>query len=372
MSSKAEQLVKFAESQDLSYMQAMVADGTIKDIDEPYNEYGWTAIMYQCLYRNNKGYLERVRFLLGCHPPAKINIQERWSNTCLHMAIYNEYGGGGDDPDLVRLLVENGADRSITNNFGKTALDLAKSNKFDKSVDVLENYFPLLNSNSNSGKNSNNINNGSDNSINIKNNTSSNNSNTSNKNNNNNNNNNNSSSNNSINTSQVSSKTDSFDEEQVKRVCRNPMQPFNHSRIFITGRVGSGKTSLSLSFRGKPPSSRVASTVGVETSVCEIHNAGVDDRGVFVDASTGSGHSESAKAVARAIKRSEKESVQDQNRNISCSSNRNTELKRSGKAVKTVFIDENIDPISSLTPAQDSISRGEKAKAATATSSKAY
>ena len=136
MSSKAEQLRKFAISQDLSYMQAMVADGTIKDIDEP-DEYGGTALMYQCLFRINKGYLERVRFLLGCHPPAKINIKDSDGDTCLHMAIYN----GGDDPDLVRLLVENGADSSIKNKSGKTALNYAKIYKFNKSINVICDWY---------------------------------------------------------------------------------------------------------------------------------------------------------------------------------------------------------------------------------------
>ena len=134
------QLKKFSESKDLSYMQAMVADGTIKDIDEPYDRLGRTALMYQCLFRIDKGYLERVRFLLGCHPPAKINIQDRFGNTCLHLAIYDHYGGG-DDPDLVRLLVENGADSSIKNNSGNTALDLAKMNKFNKSIYVICDWY---------------------------------------------------------------------------------------------------------------------------------------------------------------------------------------------------------------------------------------
>ena len=124
-------------------MQAMVADGTIKDINEPYNEDGRTALMWQCYKRKNKGYLERVRFLLGCHPPAKINIKDRAGMTCLHLAVYIGYGGGvgGDDPDLVRLLVENGADSSIKDNYGKTALDLAKSNKFNNSVDVICDWY---------------------------------------------------------------------------------------------------------------------------------------------------------------------------------------------------------------------------------------
>ena len=103
--------------------------------------------MYQCNHRENKGYLERVRFLLGCHPPAKPNIKTIYGGyTCLQYAVDNVYGGGGDDPDLVRLLVENGADRSIKNKDGRTALDIAKIYKFNKSVDVLEKYFPSSNS----------------------------------------------------------------------------------------------------------------------------------------------------------------------------------------------------------------------------------
>ena len=116
------QLKKISYSEDLSYMQAMVADGTIKDVNEPYDEDGNTALMNQCFRRNNKGYYERVRFLLGCHPPAKPNIKDRYGNTCLHMAVYDYGFGGGDDPDLVRLLVENGADSSIKDNGGRTAL----------------------------------------------------------------------------------------------------------------------------------------------------------------------------------------------------------------------------------------------------------
>lgn len=138
MSSKAEQLRKFAFSEDLSYMQAMVADGTIKDINE-LDQYGRTALIYQCLFRKNKGHLERVRFLLGCHPPAKINIKSRGGNTCLHGAISKGYGG--DDPDLVRLLVENGADSSIKDNSGNTALDYAKMWKFNNSVDVICDWY---------------------------------------------------------------------------------------------------------------------------------------------------------------------------------------------------------------------------------------
>ena len=138
------QLKKFAESQDLSYMQAMVADGTIKDVDEPFDEYGWTvtALMDQCFYRKNKGSLERIRFLLGCHPPAKPNIKNRYGYTCLHWAIFNRYGGGGDDPDLVRLLLENGADSSIKdNNFYQSALDIAKESGFNESIYVICDWY---------------------------------------------------------------------------------------------------------------------------------------------------------------------------------------------------------------------------------------
>ena len=133
------ELEKFARSQDLSYMQAMVADGTIKDVNEPYGKYGYTALRHQCYNRNKKGSYERVRFLLGCHPPAKINIQDNKGYTCLHYAIYNN--GYDDDPDLVRLLLEKGADSSIKSNYGDTALDYAKSNKFNKSIYVICDWY---------------------------------------------------------------------------------------------------------------------------------------------------------------------------------------------------------------------------------------
>ena len=95
MSSK-DLMRKFSESEDLSYMQAMVADGTIKDVNKPYDEDGYTALIYQCYYRK-KEVLERVRFLfLGCHPPAKPNIKDKYGFTCLHWAVDNYKGG--DDP----------------------------------------------------------------------------------------------------------------------------------------------------------------------------------------------------------------------------------------------------------------------------------
>ena len=121
-------------------MQAMVADGTIKDVNEPFDEYGRTALMNQCYFRNYKGSYERVRFLLGCHPPAKINIQDRYGGTCLHYTVYKG-GGGGDDPDLVRLLVENSADSSIKNNWGNTALDWAKDSEFNESIYVICDWY---------------------------------------------------------------------------------------------------------------------------------------------------------------------------------------------------------------------------------------
>ena len=45
MSTSKAQLENFSRSEDLSYMQAMIADGTIKDVDEPYDWYGTTALM---------------------------------------------------------------------------------------------------------------------------------------------------------------------------------------------------------------------------------------------------------------------------------------------------------------------------------------
>ena len=117
MSTSKEIFKKFAFSQDLSYMQAMVADGTIKDINEPYDGYGGTALSYQCYYRNNKGSYERVRFLLlGCHPPAKPNIKDRGGNTCLHCAVFinSSINNGDEDPGCCWRTARTAPSRIIT------------------------------------------------------------------------------------------------------------------------------------------------------------------------------------------------------------------------------------------------------------------
>ncbi len=41
-------LSKFSHSKDLAEMEAMVADGTIKDVNVPVDEEGNTALIWQC------------------------------------------------------------------------------------------------------------------------------------------------------------------------------------------------------------------------------------------------------------------------------------------------------------------------------------
>ena len=48
---------------------------------------------------------------------------------------------GRPTENLVRLLLENGADSSIKNNVGQTALDIAKRLKFNNSVDVICDWY---------------------------------------------------------------------------------------------------------------------------------------------------------------------------------------------------------------------------------------
>jgi GTPase SAR1 family protein len=91
-------------------------------------------------------------------------------------------------------------------------------------------------------------------------------------------------------------------KDVIRDFINRPMHPFNHSRICVVGRGGSGKTSLLFAIRGNTrPSSRVPSTMGFESSVCEIHNTTVDGRGEFKDMASDK-HTESARAVARSIR----------------------------------------------------------------------
>ena len=64
---------------------------------------------------------EGMVFLLAHKSPALPNLQDRFGSTALHYAVMR-----GDNPAKVRLLLDHGADKTIRNRDGETALDWAR------------------------------------------------------------------------------------------------------------------------------------------------------------------------------------------------------------------------------------------------------
>ena len=94
-----------------------------------------TALMYQAYY----GTVEGMEFLMACKPPALINLQDSDGCTALHYAVWSR------DPAKLRFLLDNGADKTIRNKYGRTALDIARKYNYTKEcIEVLESYTPKL------------------------------------------------------------------------------------------------------------------------------------------------------------------------------------------------------------------------------------
>ena len=137
MSSKdsQENIERFVQFTDgiLKTLQ-MLEEGIISDInirDSSCND--MTALMYQA--RN--GTVEAMESLLAHKPPALINLKDRYGWTALHWAVSSRY-----DPAKVRLLLDYGADKTIRNNDGETALDVARKNNRTECIKVLGSYTP--------------------------------------------------------------------------------------------------------------------------------------------------------------------------------------------------------------------------------------
>jgi ankyrin repeat protein len=84
---------------------------------------GWTPLMEA----SSQGHLEVVRVLLG-HPSAKATInhhRDDYGRTALWWACFNGRG------EVVRELLENGADPTIASNAGITPVTIAKGDPDD-------------------------------------------------------------------------------------------------------------------------------------------------------------------------------------------------------------------------------------------------
>ena len=117
----------------------LLVDKSITDIDVKDSDYfDWTALHYQACC----GTTRSVAWLLQQDPPPDVNIRSSIQSTPLMFAA-----GADEDPEgKVRILLEHGADRDLTNEIPGivyTALSAARSwNKPAAVIDLLENYRP--------------------------------------------------------------------------------------------------------------------------------------------------------------------------------------------------------------------------------------
>ena len=114
------------------HVDKSITDINIKD-NSTYSD--GTALHYQSMH----GTTGSVAWLLRQDPPPYIDVRNSLQSTPLMLAVYL-----GKDPEgKVRLLLDHGADRDMKNEYGYTALDMARSNNKPAAViDMLVNYRP--------------------------------------------------------------------------------------------------------------------------------------------------------------------------------------------------------------------------------------
>ena len=86
----------------------------------------WTALK-RAAFSNQT---DVVRYLLN--NGANVNKQNRWGGTALHLASIDNY------TDVMRLLLEHGARKDIKDNDGDTPINLARFWSNKKAVDLLK------------------------------------------------------------------------------------------------------------------------------------------------------------------------------------------------------------------------------------------
>jgi ankyrin repeat protein len=122
---------------DIRITLKMLEEGTISDINIRCSSWcDGTALMYQARW----GTVESMESLLAHKPPALPNLKNSsYGSTALHLAI--RYS---DDPAKVRLLLDYGADKTIRNDVGQTALEYAREWDRTECIKVLKSYIPKL------------------------------------------------------------------------------------------------------------------------------------------------------------------------------------------------------------------------------------
>jgi ankyrin repeat protein len=131
--SKKDNITKFVQNNgDISTSLKMLdEEGIISDIDIKDSDWrDGTALMYQVAH----GTVASMNLLLM--RGANVNLQDSTGWTALHYAAFV------DDSEKTKLLLDNGAGKTIRNNNKETALDLAIAYKDKNCIDLLKNYVP--------------------------------------------------------------------------------------------------------------------------------------------------------------------------------------------------------------------------------------
>jgi len=112
-----------AQQGNLEIVKVLIAEGAnINAVDVE----GCTALMYTA----SGGHFPKIiKYLI--EKGAKINARDKKGNTALHFAAMR------GNADAASALLKRNADVTIKNNEGKSALDLAKENKFDAIVKLI-------------------------------------------------------------------------------------------------------------------------------------------------------------------------------------------------------------------------------------------
>lgn len=103
----------------LEYLKLLIEKGA--DPNKSYLE-----IVKECCFKGKK---EELKFLVGKGMSIKTDPKEHYTPF--------RYAISADKPDMVKLLIELGADPKVKNAAGKTALDMAKDFKAQKCIEVL-------------------------------------------------------------------------------------------------------------------------------------------------------------------------------------------------------------------------------------------
>ena len=120
----------------------MIKNGSMPSIDvQDWSHFGYAALHYHIKHDSD----EAMEWLLSRRPQPNVNLTAFNNHTALYIAVmYNE-------PSKVRLLLDNGADRSISNGRGETPLDIARRSKYldhkciedrSKIIRMLKSYYP--------------------------------------------------------------------------------------------------------------------------------------------------------------------------------------------------------------------------------------